>query len=160
MNHTQRLTRGGLIAALYVALTFFSSLLGISRGVIQCRLSAALCVLPVFLPEAVPGLFVGCLLATLVTGAPLLDILFGSLATLLGAVGAYLLRRFPLFTPLPTVLANAAIIPPLLVFAYGVPEGYWFCLITVTAGELISAYALGLFLYFTLKKRSKGLFTK
>ncbi len=151
------LTRGGMIAALYVVLTLITSLFGLSSGVIQCRLSEALAILPVFLPEAVPGLAIGCLFANLVTGAPIFDILFGSLATLIGAVGARLLRRLPYLAPLPTVLANALIIPPVLVFAYGVKDTYWFCTVTVAAGEFLSAYGLGILLYLALKKH-KGIF--
>lgn len=158
-TRTRQLVRGSVIAALYVALTLLSAIFGLSSGAIQLRLSEALTVLPYFLPEAVPGLAIGCFLANLLTTANPLDLIFGTLATLLGAVGARLLRRWPYLVPLPTVLANAAIIPPVLIFGFGVPEGYPFLLATVTAGEVLSAYALGLLLLVTLKKRGKGLFT-
>ena len=158
-NRTKALARGGLIAALYVVLTLVSAAFGLSSGVIQLRLSEALTVLPFFLPEAVPALAIGCLLANLVTAAPIWDILFGSLATLIGAIGARLLRRYRFLVPLPTVLANGLIIPLVLIFAYGVPDGYLFLFATVTAGEILSAYVLGLVLLFTLEKRCKGLFT-
>ena len=160
MNRTKRLVRGSMIAALYVALTLVSSAFGLSSGVIQLRLSEALCILPFFCPEAVPGLFIGCLLANFLSSALPLDILFGSIATLLGALGARALRRHPLLVPLPTVLANAAIIPPVLIFVYGVADIYPFILLTVTVGEVLSVYALGLPLLFALQKRGKGLFTK
>ena len=156
---TKQLTRGGIIAALYVVLTLIAGALGLANHAIQLRFSEALCVLPFFLPEAVPALFIGCFLSNLLIGAPLFDILFGSLATLLGALGARLLRRYRLLVPLPTVLANAAIIPPVLIFAYGVEDAYLFLLATVTAGEVLSAYVLGLLLLYTLEKRCKGLFT-
>lgn len=162
MNRTSRtkaLARGGVIAALYVVLTLVSAAFGLSGGVIQLRLSEALTVLPYFLPEAVPALAIGCFLANLVTAAPLWDVVFGSLATLLGAVGARLLRRWRFLVPLPTVLSNGLIIPLVLIYAYGVPDGYLFLLATVTAGELLSAYLLGLVLLLTLEKRCKGLFT-
>lgn len=158
-TRTRQLVRGSVIAALYVALTLLSAIFGLSSGAIQLRLSEALTVLPYFLPEAVPGLAIGCFLANLLTTANPLDLIFGTLATLLGAVGARLLRRWPYLVPLPTVLANAAIIPPVLILGFGVPEGYPFLLATVTAGEVLSAYALGLLLLVTLKKRGKGLFT-
>ncbi len=158
--HTKEVARGGIIAALYVVLTLLANAFGLANYAIQLRFSEALCVLPFFLPEAIPALTIGCLLSNLLIGAPLFDVLFGSLATLLGALGARLLRRYPLLVPLPTVLANAAIIPPILLYAYGLEGTYFFFLATVTAGEVISAYALGLLLLYTLKKRGKRLFTK
>ena len=90
---TKQLTRGAMIAALYVVLTYISFLCGLSSGAIQVRISEALCVLPAFFPEAIPALFIGCALANLLTGSILWDIIFGSLATLIGAFGAYLLRN-------------------------------------------------------------------
>ena len=158
-KRTLRLVRGGLIAALYVVLTLVSAAFGLSSGVIQLRLSEALCVLPFFMPEAVPGLFIGCLLANLITGCLPFDILFGSIATLLGAIGARLLGRYRPLVPLPTILANAAIIPPVLMYVYGVPDTYPFLLLTVTAGEVLSTYLFGLPLLYILEKRCKGMFT-
>ena len=150
------LTRGAIIAALYVVLTYIASLLGLSSGVIQLRISEALCILPIFLPEAVPGLYAGCLIANLVTAANPFDIIFGSLATLLGAIGARMMRKLPTklmwLATLPTVIANAVIVPPILIFAYGVPDGYPFILMTVTIGEILSAGVLGYLLYLGLKK--------
>ena len=105
MNRNLRfLCRGALIAALYVVLTWLCSLVGLDKGVIQMRLSEALCVLPAFTGAAVPGLFAGCLLANLLTGSALPDIIFGSLATLIGALGAYALRKNKWLVPLPTCL--------------------------------------------------------
>ena len=150
------LTRGALIGAMYVALTYLTSLIGLDKGVIQFRLSEALCVLPAFMPEAVLGLYVGCLLANVLTGCVFWDIVFGSLATLIGAIGARLLsklpKRFSPLIPLPTVIANALIVPPVLILAYGVPDAYLFILATVTAGEVACAFVLGLVLYCALRK--------
>ena len=92
---TQYITRAAAIAALYVALTYLASLFGLSSGVIQIRFSEALTILPVFTSAAIPGLYIGCILANLLTGAAPYDVLFGSLATLIGAVGTYFLRRAP-----------------------------------------------------------------
>ena len=158
-NRTKKITRASIIAALYVVLTLVSAAFGLSSGVIQLRLSEALCILPVLCAEAVPGLFIGCLLANFVTAAPIWDVIFGSLATLLGAIGARLLRRLPYLSPLPTILANAAIIPPVLIFAYGVPDAYHFLLLTISIGEILSTAAIGLPLLLILKKRCKDLFT-
>lgn len=155
---TVYMCRAAVIAALYVVLTLLSSALGISSGVIQFRLSEALCVLPVFTSAAVPGLAVGCLVANLVTGAPVWDVVFGSLATLLGALGAYALRRWKYLSSLPTVLANAAIIPLVLIYAYGVPDGWLFLVGTVSAGELVCCTGIGSILVAALGKRADKIF--
>lgn len=155
-NSALFLTRGAIIAALYVVLTYISSLLGLSSGVIQLRISEALCILPMFFPEAVPGLYIGCIIANLIAVSSPWDVLFGSLATLIGAIGARLLRKLPnclaWLATLPTVVANALIVPPILIFAYGVTDAYWFILLTVSIGEILSAGVFGYILYLGLKK--------
>lgn len=159
MKHNVRfLCHAALIAALYVALTFLAALLGLSSGVIQVRFSEALCVLPAFTSAAVPGLFVGCLLANLLTGCIAPDVIFGSLATLIGAVGAYFLRKNKWLVPLPTVVANMLIIPPILRFAYGAEGSLPYFALTVGIGEILSAYVLGLLLYAVLNKYKAQLF--
>lgn len=159
MNRNLRfLCRGALVAALYVVLTWLCALVGLDKGVIQLRLSEALCVLPAFTGAAVPGLFVGCLLANLLTGSALPDVVFGSLATLIGALGAYLLRRRKWLVPLPTVLANALIIPFVLRFAYGAEGTIPYFMLTVGAGEVISAYICGMLLYAALVRQKAPLF--
>lgn len=149
---THQLTLAALIAALYVVLTLISSAFGMSSGVIQVRLSECLTILPCLTISAVPGVTVGCLLANLLSGAPLPDIIFGPLATLIGAVGARLLKKHYVLAPLPTILANAMIIPFVLRFAYHVPDAIWFMFLTVGAGEVISAGILGIVLYRVVKK--------
>lgn len=151
-SSVRTLTTAAIIAALYVILTGLSAMFGIASGVIQVRLSEALTVLPYFTPAAVPGVTVGCLLANLLYGAPLPDIIFGTLATLLGALGARFLRKYKYFVPLPTVLANALIIPLVLQCAYGVTDAFWFLFLTVGAGEVISAGVLGMLLLQVIKK--------
>ncbi len=159
MKHNVRfLCHGALIAALYVALTFLAALLGLSSGVIQLRVSEALCILPAFTGAAVPGLFIGCIAANLLTGCVLPDVIFGSLATLIGAFGAYCLRKNKWLTPLPTVVANTLIVPLVLQYAYGVPDGYLYLVATVGAGEFLSAYVLGILLYTVLDKYRIQLF--
>lgn len=150
----RRVARGGLIAALYVALTYLSMAFGLSGGVIQFRLSEALCILPIFLPEAVPALTVGCLLANLLTGCAPWDIVFGAVATLIGAAGAYLIgkRAAPWVATLPTILSNALIIPLVLIYAYGAEGGYAFFMLTVGIGEIVCAGVLGAILAAVLKK--------
>lgn len=145
------LTHAALIAALYVVLTYVANLLGIASGAIQVRFSEALTILPYFTPAAIPGLFVGCLLANLLTGAAIPDIVFGSLATLIGALLTAKLRKNKWLAPIPPILANAIIVPPLLLLAYGI-KPLWLSYITVTAGEIISCGILGMLLLFTLEK--------
>ena len=150
-------TRGALVGALYVALTYLSSMVGLSSGVIQFRISEALCILPVFMPEAIPGLFIGCLVSNLLaTGVQPLDIIFGSIATLIGAVGAYLLHKLPpklaWCATVPTILANAIIVPLVLIFAYGAEGGYFFFMLTVGIGELVCAGIGGTLLYYSMRK--------
>lgn len=146
------LTQGAMIAALYVVLTFIANLAGLASGVIQVRLSEALTILPVF-TAAVPGLAVGCVLANLLTGCAVWDVVFGSLATLIGAVGTRLLRKkSPVLAVLPPILANVIIVPLVLQRVYGVSDAYWYLAMTVGAGEIISCGILGLLLYSSLKK--------
>ncbi len=158
MNRTKLLVQGAMIAALYTVLTFVSFAFGLSSGVVQLRLSEALTVLPYFTPAAVPGLFVGCFLSNLLTGAPLWDVVLGSLATLLGALGAWVLRRRRWLVPVPTILSNAIILPFVLQWVYDAPEAYPFLLATVGAGEFLSAGVLGITLLLILEKRGKGIF--
>ena len=148
----RRLIYGGVTAALYVALTFIAAQLGLSSGVIQLRLSEALCILPVFTPAAVPGLAIGCMLANAFTGGIVLDVVMGSIATLLGAIGTRLLRDKPVLAVLPPVLSNAFIVPLVLRWGYGMPDAVWYMMITVGAGELLSAGVLGMMLYRAIKK--------
>ena len=147
-----------IIAALYVVLTYVSSMLGLSSGAIQLRLSEMLCILPAFTLAAIPGLTLGCLLANMLTGAIWLDVLAGSLATLLGALGTYALRKYKWIMPLPAVLANALIVPFVLAYGYGVQQAIPLMMLTVGIGELLSAYLLGILLYFALQKRASHLF--
>lgn len=152
------LTQAAMIAALYVVLTFVANAFGLASGAIQVRLSEMLAILPFFTPAAIPGVYIGCLLANLLTGACLLDILVGSLASLIGALGAYALRRWKWVVPLPTILANALIVPFVLIHGYGVPDAWWYLVLTVGAGEVISCGILGMILLFSLQKYAVRIF--
>ena len=155
-KETVRLTRGALIAALYVLLTLLSSSLGLDKYAVQLRLSEALCILAVVFPEAVPGLFIGCILANSLTSALLPDVIFGSVATLIGAIGARLLCHLPerliWVATLPTVISNAIIVPLVLKYAYEVEELIPYMMLTVAVGEFLAATLLGTLLYFSLKR--------
>ena len=159
-NKALFITQSAVIAAIYVVLTWFASMLGLSSNVIQVRFSEALTILPYFSPYAIPGLFVGCIIANMMTpGVVIWDIIFGSMATLIGAVGTYLLRNKPKWlAPLPPILANTLIIPFVLVYAYGVPDGLPFLMLTVGIGEVISCGLLGLMLMKCLEKYKNHIF--
>ena len=150
----RNLTRAAAIAALYVALTYLANALGLANGAVQLRFSEALTVLPAFLPAAVPGLFVGCLLANLLTGAVFTDVICGSLATLIGAIGTRgIAKRNIYLSPIPPIFANTLIVPFVLRFAYGVPDALPYLFLTIFAGEFWSCGVLGLPLIRLLKKR-------
>lgn len=152
------ITQSALIAALYVVLTLFINAFGLANGAIQIRISEALTILPFFTPAAIPGLAVGCLLANILTGAVIWDILFGTVATLIGAVGTYLLRKHAWCAALPPILSNTIIVPLILQYAYGVPDALWFLMLTVGIGEVLSAGVLGTSLLFVLKRYAHILF--
>lgn len=152
------ITRAALIAAVYVVLTYFVSAFNLASGAVQVRISEALTILPVFTPAAVPGLAVGCLLANLLTGCMPLDVVFGSLATLIGAVGTYLLRRHRWLAPLPPVVSNTVIVPFVLAYVYMAEGTIPFFMLTVGIGEVISCYLLGGILYGVLKKYQNVIF--
>ena len=150
-NDTLKLANAGMIAALYVALTYIANLFGLASGAIQVRLSEALTILPVFTASAIPGLTIGCVLANLLTGCAAWDVVFGSVATLIGAVGTRLLKDKPLLAWIPPVVSNMAIVPIILIKVYGVPDAWWFLVLTVGAGEVIACGLLGLLLWKALK---------
>lgn len=146
---TKDLTLAGVIAALYAAITLL--LAPISFGEIQFRVSEALTILPVLTPAAIPGLFIGCLVANLVGSASWLDIVFGSLATLIAAVLTRCLRKKTFLAPLPPVLINALIIGAVLSFTIN-NFPFWLAAGSVGLGQLGACYALGLPLLWSLKK--------
>ena len=148
--------QAAVIAALYVVLTYVFS--AFASGVIQVRVSEALTILPAFTPAAIPGLVIGCLLSNTLTGCVLLDIIFGSVATLIGALGSYALRRHTWLVPLPPIVSNMIIVPFVLRYAYGATDAFPFMIATVGAGEIISCYLLGMILYGALKKVNHTLF--
>ena len=155
-NHAVYLTRGAIIAALYVLLTYLSALFGLASGAIQLRLSELLCILPIFFAEAIPGLFIGCILSNLLTGAVVWDIVFGSIATLIGAIGARIIgKAFPrlhFLATVPTILSNALIVPFVLAYAYGAEGTILYFMLTVGIGELLSAGVLGTACYYLFKR--------
>lgn len=154
-NRAKFIAHGAIVAALYVALTFIANLMGLSSGAVQIRLSEALTILPVFTPAAIPGLFIGCLLSNIMTGCIPWDIIGGSLATLIGALGTYALRKHRYFGSVPPILANVIIVPIILAYAYGFEGTIPYFMLTVGIGEIICCGVLGSFLMFSLEKYPK-----
>ena len=153
LQRTRQLCLAGIIGALYVALTAVSAALGLSSNAIQLRISESLCILCAATPAAVPGITVGCLISNLLFSGNVFDIVFGALATLIGAIGGRLLRAHPMLVPLPTVIANTLIIPFVIRYAFGVvDQALPLVMLTVCIGEVISAWMLGILLYKTLKR--------
>lgn len=144
------LTQAALIAAIYVVLVFIFK--PISFSFLQVRIAEALTILPYFVPSAIPGITIGCLLANITGEAGILDIIFGTLATFIGALGSYGLRRYKFLVPLPPVLSNAIIIPWVLRLAFGEATPILIMTLTIGAGQVISCYVLGLLLLFGLEK--------
>ena len=145
------LTQAAMIAAIYVVLTYVFA--PFSFGEVQVRIAEALTILPVFTPAAIPGLFVGCLIGNILGGAILPDIIFGSLATLIGAFFTYQLRdKNKFLAPLPPIAANTIVVPFVLRYGYGVALPIPFMMLTVGFGEVLSCGVLGMVLYFALRK--------
>ena len=141
INNTNALARGAIIAALYAALTLL--LAPISYGEVQIRLAESLTLLPVLLPEAVPALAVGCLLANVLGGCTVFDIVFGTIATLLAAVCTRRLRGHPRTASLMPVLFNGVIVGAVVHYAYAPVIPLPLCMLSVAAGEAVACMLLG-----------------
>lgn len=152
-NKVKELIKAAFVAAVYAVLTLV--LAPISYGPIQFRLSEVLTVLPVFAGYAVPGLTVGCIVANLLGGFGLYDIVFGALATFLGALGTRALRRKPLLAVLPPVISNALIVGSMLYFVVPDSPALLINIFSVGISELIICMGLGLPLVWFLRKYPK-----
>ena len=166
-SHALEIATGSMIVALYVVLTYVANALGLASGAIQIRISESLIILPVLMGSAIPGLAIGCVLANLLTGCAALDVVFGSLATLIGALGTRALRKQPKLAWLPPVISNMLIVPLVLIYVYQVPDvsvtipfvnktlsgsGFLPLMITVGIGEVISCGILGMLVYHAAQK--------
>lgn len=168
---TKKLCRGGVIAALYVALTY--AFMPFAFGAFQIRPAEALCILPLFFPEAVPALFVGCMLSNLTSPFFVYDVLLGSTTTLFAALGTYAVGRFfkkthwkLLLGGLFPVLFNALFIPLIIVFLCGDLGGqtsvfiaYSLFFVSFLCTESVWVYGLGIPLYFAVR-RLESVFTR
>ncbi|MBR4725337.1 MAG: QueT transporter family protein [Lachnospiraceae bacterium] len=165
-SKTLFIAQAGIIAALYAVLCIV--LAPISYSAIQVRVAEALCILPYFTPAAIPGLTVGCLVAN-IYGSGIFDIVFGTLATLIGAVGSYALRRYKYLVPVPPIVANTVIIPFVIKYAtvdpvtgesIAIDDTIPFLMMTIAIGEIIAVGILGIALMLALEKSSKVIFAK
>ena len=143
---TRQLALAAVVAAVYTVLSYFGNIFGLTYGPIQCRFAEALTVLPFLFPATVPGLFVGCLLTNLISTVGPLDIVLGSLATLLAAAWT---ARMPnrWLAPLPPVICNGVIIGAMIAwYEVGFTSRFWalfaFNGVTVAVGELVACYIL------------------
>ena len=159
------ITQSAVIAALYVVFTLISASFNLASYEVQMRLSEMLCILPVFTPAAIPGLFIGCLLSNIFWGTGPWDVVFGSLATLIGAVGTYLLRKIALkfkwsgfIASIPPILSNAIIIPFVIAYTIEAKLSIPMLMLTVGLGELIACGILGTVLLYILKRYGSKLF--
>lgn len=149
-KNVTKVTHAAMIAAVYVVLGVVFAPFG--SKAIQVRIAEALTILPVFSTAAIPGLFIGCLISNVLSGGILPDIIFGSLATLIGALGTHKFGKIhPLLGTLPPILSNAIIVPLVLRYGYGDPLPIPYMMLTVGIGEIISCGILGMILYVALK---------
>ena len=148
-----------IIAALYAGITIAEQFtVGMTKDIIQVRLSDALTVLPVFTPAAIPGLFAGCLVSNYVIGCQTYDVIFGSLATLAGAIGTYILRKHKFMAPVPPILINMITIPLLFTYVYRYEDSFWYYVIAIGIGQLIACGVLGIALMLGLEDHKEKLF--
>ena len=137
-NRGKYIATAAVIAALYAALTL--ALSPISYNVVQVRFSEGLTVLALYTPAAVPGLFVGCFIANILGPGGITDALFGSLATLIGCLGARLFRRKPWAALFANVIANAVIVGLELRYVFSLEMNPLICMLWIALGEFISVY--------------------
>ena len=154
-NKIKFITQAALISAIYIVLTLIANALGLANAAIQVRFSEALTILPVFTSAAVPGLFVGCLLSNILTGCAPWDILFGSLATLIGAIFTLKIKNLKWAACLPPIISNTIIVPFVLSYVYGAEGTIPYLMVTVAIGEIISCAVLGNLLRIALKPHEK-----
>lgn len=150
------ITQAAIIAAIYVVLIYIFN--PISFGPVQVRIAEALTILPYFTPAAVPGVTIGCFLSNLLTGQDALDVIFGTFATLIGAIGSYKLRHNKFLVVLPPIFSNTIIIPWVIKFAYVEATPIPLMMITVGLGEVVSIGILGMILLFALEKHKDVMF--
>ena len=154
-----QITQAAMIAAIYVVLTMVAAAFGLDHYAVQLRFSEALTILPFFTPAAIPGLYVGCLLSNIMSGCIIWDVIFGPIATLLGAIGTWLVRKHSKWlAPLPPIIANTIMVPFILAYAYRFEGSLPYFIATVGLGEILSCGVLGMLLLFALNKYKGKIF--
>ena len=154
-----QITQAAMIAAIYVVLTMVAAAFGLDHYAVQLRFSEALTILPFFTPAAIPGLYVGCLLSNIMSGCIIWDVIFGPIATLLGAIGTWLVRKHSKWlAPLPPIIANTSMVPFILAYAYRFEGSLPYFIATVGLGEILSCGVLGMLLLFALNKYKGKIF--
>lgn len=149
-NKTQFIVNSSMIASIYTLLVIIAA--PISFGPIQFRIAEALTILPYFTPAAIPGVTIGCFLSAIIIGSDILDIIFGTFATLIGAFLSYKLRKNKYLVPFPPIISNALIIPWVLKYAYAEQMPIYFMMASIAVSEVIVCYGLGLILLFSLER--------
>lgn len=157
-SRVQTMVQAALIAAVYAALTL--PFMPISYGPIQFRVSESLTILPYFTSAAVPGVTLGCLISNILMGSPLPDVIFGTLATLIGAIFSRMLRKHRYLVCVPPIVSNALIIPWVLKFAYGAEDLVPFMMLTVGLGEVLAVGVLGNILLVALDRCHRAVFSR
>lgn len=152
------LTEAAMIAAIYTVLVLMFQ--PISFGPIQFRIAEFLTVFPYFTPAAIPGVSIGCFLSAILTGADVMDMIFGSLATLVAAILSYKLRRYKYLVPIPPIVLNALVIPWVLKYAYLAEESIPFMMLTVGAGEVIVVGIIGMAVLLIFDRLKLPIFNK
>lgn len=154
-SNTQFIAKAGIIATLYIVLTLVSNLFGMAAGFIQLRLSEMLAILAIFTPAAIPGLAIGCFISNILSGCIIWDVVFGSLATLIGAIGTWYLKKNRFLALIPPILSNTVIIPLVLSFAYHIETALPLLMLSIFLSEVVSCGILGHICYTIYKKIEK-----
>lgn len=150
---TKTLAQGAMIAAIYVILTYLFEPISFGKtNAVQFRISELLTILPAFTPAAIPGLFVGCLIGNLMGGGAVIDIILGSVTTLLAAFGTYFLRKNRFLAVLPPIILNGLIVGGYLPVVYGIPMPIWLSMACVAAGEILICGIGGLLFWYLLDR--------
>lgn len=159
-SNLKKITFSATISAIYFLLCFVEQ--EFASGAIQCRLAEALCLLPLFLPESILGITIGCFLFNLTSGV-IYDIIFGTLITFIACIMTFLIGKIIkidflriILGSLPHILLNGFLIPLILIYGLSSNESYWFLFLTISIGETIAVLIFGSILYYPLKKIIKN----
>lgn len=141
MNKTKLIVLQALIASIYILLSLVTA--PISFSIVQIRLAESLCVLPIFGFQYIFGITIGCALTNFLMFGNIIDVIFGTLATLIGALGTYYFRKNYIVAVLFPILSNAIILPFVFKYAYGLDKTFWFMFIQTFVSQMIAIGLLG-----------------